>query len=134
MSKPTEEADESSKEMQEVSKGENQDESKEMQEVSKGKNPDANEETSNDNKIDEEAPAPDTGSPQNKNNDEEAAKESTSCKDTTESKPSNEGDAKENQNSPTEIMPQRPVKKARTAYFIFCDEKRPEVKKEVRFQ
>ena len=59
MSKPTEEADESSKEMQEVSKGENQDESKEVQEVSKGKNPDANEETSNDNKIDEGAPAPD---------------------------------------------------------------------------
>ena len=30
------------------------------------------------------------------------------------------------------ILPSRPVKRARTAYFIFCDEKRPQIQKEVR--
>lgn len=34
--------------------------------------------------------------------------------------------------SPTSIIPQRPVKRARTAYFIFAEEKRPELSKQVR--
>lgn len=29
-------------------------------------------------------------------------------------------------------LPDRPIKKARTAYFIFADEKRPEIQKRVR--
>lgn len=33
---------------------------------------------------------------------------------------------------PSAVIPQRPVKKARTAYFIFAEEKRPELAKQVR--
>lgn len=32
---------------------------------------------------------------------------------------------------PPRVVPQRPVKKARTAYFIFAEEKRPELQKQV---
>jgi hypothetical protein len=36
------------------------------------------------------------------------------------------------QSSPSTLLSTRPVKRGKTAYFIFCDEKRPEVQKQVR--
>ena len=60
------------------------------------------------------------------NDDDEKKKEEVEVDDAKD-----ESD-KKNKEKPTGSLPKRPLKRARTAYFIFTDERRPEIQAQVR--
>jgi len=75
---------------------------------------------------DEEGAPKDEDTQDDNEGETEEKEEETQAKDDSSEK---SGDDKHPRDGT--ILPQRPVKRARTAYFIFADEKRPEVQKEV---
>ena len=63
------------------------------------------------------------------NDDDEKKKEKEKEEEVDDAK--DESD-KKNKEKPTGSLPKRPLKRARTAYFIFTDERRPEIQAQVR--